>query len=519
MLACHTLHAQHVFEKAYGSAGDDLLLDLIQRPDSGFALAGYSSGFTNGLRDAYLLRTDKKGGLLWSKLYSGPFANWLTGIIATDDGGYLLSGNYNKSNLDRDMCLIKTDMNGDTLWTRAYGGNNRDECNYALQTSDGGFLLAGFTLSYVFNDQDIYLVKTDSLGMVEWTSTIGDSGKQDVFHVIELDEGYLMAGYAYGIGAGESDMYLARLTGSGDTLWTRTYGTANGDWSAEYILPVAGGYAIVGWAGEHSVNDVDMALLRTDTSGNMLWMKGYGGSDDDRGYNIFQMDDRGYLLSGRTASFGAGNYDVYLVRTDASGDTLWTSTLGGPQFDHAFDAIATVDSGYALAYRTSSYGFGQYSGYMMKILPNGFSGCPIQAAGAEVKTLIPVVGSGGILGSGVSISQPILEVISPNTIVTAICDSLVTKEGIDTTDHITTLSNISISLYPNPTSDKLTIELDQFLSTYSLFLMDLTGKTVLQTHITQNKTTISTTSLSPGMYFYELRDEKGRIATGKVVRE
>jgi len=146
------------------------------------------------------------------------------------------------------------------------------------------------------------------------------------------DGGYIVAGSAESFGAGAADFYLIKTDANGDTLWTRTYGGGGDDFGRAVEQTTDGGYIVAGYTTSFGAGVEDVYLIKTDTNGDTLWTKTYGGAGDDRGWAVEQTTDGGYIVAGGTLSFGAGGNDVYLIKTDANGDTLWTRTYGGSSF-------------------------------------------------------------------------------------------------------------------------------------------------------------------------------------------
>jgi hypothetical protein len=203
-----------------------------------------------------------------------------------------------------DVCLIKTDENGDTLWTQIYGGAWDDACYSVRETTDGGYIAAGETRSF---------------------------------------------------GAGYYDVYVLKTNINGDTLWTKTYGTVDDEQGWEIQPTFDGGYIISGFTGPY-MGAMDIYLIKIDSISNQLWTKTYGGGADEKGRQIVQTSDTGYIVTGHTTSFGAGGYDVYVIRTDSLGDSLWTKTYGGTSNERAWSVQQTADTGYIIAGGTYSFG-------------------------------------------------------------------------------------------------------------------------------------------------------------------
>jgi hypothetical protein len=179
-----------------------------------------------------------------------------------------------------------------------------------------GYIIAGYTNSFGAGNSDVYLIKTNSAGDTLWTRTYG-GGEDDVGYSVQqtTDGGYVIAGYTNSFGAGNSDVYLIKTDASGDTLWTRTYGSNNNDYGYSVQQTEDGGYVIAGYTRFYS----DVYLIKTDSLGGTLWTRTYGGVDNDYGYSVQQTTDVGYVIVGLTESFGAGYSDVYLIKTDPDG--------------------------------------------------------------------------------------------------------------------------------------------------------------------------------------------------------
>ncbi|RKX68987.1 hypothetical protein DRP53_09495 [candidate division WOR-3 bacterium] len=258
----------------------------------------------------------------------------------------------------------------DTLWTRTYGGT-RDDWGYSVQqTTDNGYIIVGETGSYGAGSTDVYLIKTDADGDTLWTRTFGGTGRDYGYSVRQTtDGGYIIAGWTFSYGAGGGDVYLIKTDANGDTLWTRTFGGQDCDcgWSVQQTTD--NGYIIVGTTFGYGGGRADVYLIRTDADGDTLWTRTFGGVDDDYGYSVQQTSDNGYIITGYTKSYGVGG-DLYLIRTDADGDTLWTKTFGGPAGDCGWSVQQTTDNGYIITGVTTSYGAGENDVYLIKTEPD-----------------------------------------------------------------------------------------------------------------------------------------------------
>ncbi|NQS97270.1 MAG: T9SS type A sorting domain-containing protein [candidate division Zixibacteria bacterium] len=156
-----------------------------------------------------------------------------------------------------------------------------------------------------------------------------------------------------------------------DTLWTRTFGGYDGDFGYSIQQTMDGGYIITGYTYSHGAGSADVCLIKTDANGNELWSQTFGGSSIDCGLSIQQTSDGGYIIAGYTGSYGAGNSDVYLIKTDASGNEQWTQTFGGSSSDFGWSVQQTSDGGFIIAGHTTSYGVGGDDVYLIRLDSEG----------------------------------------------------------------------------------------------------------------------------------------------------
>jgi len=359
-----------LWTRTYGGAQDDHAWAAQQTTDGGYIAAGITYSFGAGSCDMYLVKTDANGDTLWTRAYGGSFWDGGYSVQQTNDGGYIVAGATMSFGAGaHDVYLVKTDANGDSLWTRTYGGAAMDWGNWVEETSDGGYIIAGFTMSFGGGAFDVYLVKTDAVGDTVWTRAYGGMAPDYGDCVQETSDGnYIVAGITSSFGAGGEDVYLLKTDASGDTLWALTYGgvEADGAWSVRQTTD--GGYIVAGRTESFGAGDYDFWLLKTDASGDTLWARTYGGTGWDDAYDVRQTPDDGYILAGFTDSFGAGSYDVYLLKTDASGDTLWTRTYGGGSPDFGTSIQRTQDGSYIVGGYTSSFGAGGVDAWLLKLV-------------------------------------------------------------------------------------------------------------------------------------------------------
>jgi hypothetical protein len=290
----------------------------------------------------------------------------------TTDGGYIISGfSTNLGAGNQDVYLIKTDSNGDTLWTKTFGGISSEWGNSVLQTIDSGYIISGYTHSFGFLNSEVYLVKTDALGNLLWTKTFG-TANQDYSYSIQqtTDAGYIITGYFDSSGSiGGNDVFLIKTDVNGDSLWTKSFGGMDNDEGQFVQQTTDGGYILTGTTSSFGAGTYDIYLIKTDSSGDTIWTKTFGGLNEDFGACIQQTTDGGYVVIGNTRSFGAGSTDIVLFKTDYNGNLIWTKTFGGGAGDMGVFVQQTTDGGYIL----TGYANGIISSdlYLIKTDTNG----------------------------------------------------------------------------------------------------------------------------------------------------
>jgi hypothetical protein len=355
--------AQQTWQRTYGTVGEDMGYSVFQTSDGGFVVSGSSNYFTNEPR-VYLIKTNAYGDTLWTRNYGGNVGEEGWSVQQTSDAGYIIAGyTYSFGAGLSDVYLIKTDSLGDTLWTRTFGGPNYDYGYSVQQTSDGGYIVAGTTQSFGAGLTDVYLIKTNASGDTLWTRTYGGTNYDAGFAVQQTaDGGYIVTGYVDG-----GDVYLVKTNASGDTLWTRSYDRTGFYQVGKSVKQTSnGGYIIAGFTGLYSTSWDDVLLIKTDSLGDTLWTHTYGDTIDDEGFSVRQTSDGGYIVAGGFNSVRGGGGDVWLIKTNASGDTLWTKTFGGPYSDLGYSVQQTSDRGYIIVGYTNSFGAGMHDVYLIK---------------------------------------------------------------------------------------------------------------------------------------------------------
>ena len=238
----------------------------------------------------------------------------------------------------------------DTLWTHMYGSSGTEELFDMKETSDNGFILAGYTDFWGSGSDDMYLIKCDYQGVTEWTGYYGSEGIDTAYSVIEtVDGGFLVLGRTDNGGTSFFDLCLVKINSNGVEQWSQTYGGAEPEIGYSIVNDVNGGYVITGVTNSFGEGNGDVWLLKVDEAVNVVWSNTFGGSNLDIGFEVKQVSDNGFVITGITSSTAGYSENLYLVKTDENGDLEWEKDLGGYYFDDGQDVIEGSDGGYLVA--------------------------------------------------------------------------------------------------------------------------------------------------------------------------
>lgn len=355
------LQPPETWNKTFGIITVDNGYFVQETTDGGYIVVG--STYSGGIPDVYLIKTDANGIKQWD---SAPFSGGIGYCVQqTTDGGYIITGSTFGIS---DALLVKTDANGVEQWNTTFGATKYDAGYSVKQTTDGGYIIAGaYTYVPPPGTYDAWLIKTDSNGVQQWDQKFGGTFSDYAYSVQQTsDGGYILAGSTNPTNTND-DVYLIKTDASGNLVWTKSYGGGNDDSGQSVQQTSDGGYIVAGWTESFGAGLADVYLIKTDASGNTVWTKTYGGANYDDGRSVWQTSDGGYVIAGSTLSFGAGFSDVYLIKTDTTGNEQWNETFGGAQSDHGYWAQETTDGGYIIVGDTSSYGAGSSDVWLIKI--------------------------------------------------------------------------------------------------------------------------------------------------------
>ena len=323
-----------------------------------------------GESDIWLIKTDSQGNEVWSKTFGGDQDDRGEYFEKTNDGGYIILGNtYSFGNGESDIWLIKTDSQGNEVWSKTFGGNTHDVSGMVQQTKDGGYIISGGTLTY-----DIWLIKTDSQGNEEWNKIFDEDGLEVGLSVRETpDMGYIVSGYSRLSPGYKDDVILIKTDSMGNEEWKKTLINSNREMGKYIINTTDGGYLITGPSfkyGDDNNPILNALLIKINSQGNEEWRKIFGGDDSDSSHQVQLTSDGGYILVGYTRSYGfikdgKLKKSVWLIKTDNQGNEEWNKTFGESHSEgHSVDQ--TLDGGYVVTGDIHVYDTSQRELFLIK---------------------------------------------------------------------------------------------------------------------------------------------------------
>jgi len=491
-------------------------------------------------------------------------------IRTTNDNGYILIGSAGSLNYDvignhgyTDIWVVKLNNSGNLLWQKCIGGSSYDYGFDIQQTTDGGYILCGYTRSSdgdvigfhggnpydPDNNNDILVCKLSSTGVIQWIKALGGFSDDKGYGIKQtLDGGFVVVGktksnnngdvvgFTQGNGVYDYDAWAVKLNTTGTIQWSKCFGNIKNEYFNSIEQLNGGGYYFCGssasfyGAGNHGKSDY--WVVKSDLQGNFLWQKQFGGSLDDLNSTFRKTNNHGFLLTGHTFSFNGDvtqnnniNFDkcdVWSLNIDSLGNILWERSHGGTLNDYGSDIIPTSDGGYAISAYTNSFNgdvsnnYGSGDGWMIKLNANGstqwekcFGGIEGDATNSILQT-----NDGGFALAGLSNSDDFNgNVFGCHTGGMGQTDAWVFKLG--PYNGLEDRDTKKISLYPNPTSSEITITSDKFTNEpYTLF--DQMGRAVGSGELNGTNTTISLSTLSKGVYFLKV---EGDYESAIVVKE
>ena len=343
--------------EGYPPKNYDEVRDLIQSKDKGFAIVGFTLSKGKGGRDVWLVKIDSLSRLQWNKTYGGIDNDVANEIIQTSDGGFAMVGSTrSKKSRGLDDCwIIKVDSLGNVEWDRTFGGNSTDKGNSILQTSDDGYVIAGFTRSKGMGGSDFWLIKTDSEGNMEWDKVFGGN-KDDVPNKLikSLDGGYALVGYTESKGKGGKDIWLVKTTNYGALQWDNSFGFYQ-DEEARSLVQTSDAGFIIASQNEYNSSSKDIWVIKVNSQGVMNWQRTFKSYQDQEAFEVIQTNEGDFLIGGYTYETGFERF--LIMKLNRTGRKVWEQTFQGSSDIVDYSLTPISGGGYAAGYTIlSSFG-------------------------------------------------------------------------------------------------------------------------------------------------------------------
>jgi hypothetical protein len=423
--------SQNTFQLTLGGAQEEFAYSFQQTNDNGYIVAGRTFSFGTGGWECYMSRFNSNGDTLWTKTYGNVLYDELQDVDTTSDGGFIAVGHTTTTDWDGNVYLIKTNANGIVQWSKEYGGSiGFSDKGYSVsETSDGGFIITGTTESFGSGGDDVYVLKVNAFGSLQWTTTIGSAGTVSVMdagrEVQETnDGGFIVVGYTSAVDINFSDVYLVKLNAAGVVQWKKTYGGSSYDIGYTVQQTSDNGFIIAATTNSYGAGNWDAYLIKTDVNGVLQWSKTYGKSGEDRAQCARQTPDGGFILCGRSASFGTASIDVALYRTNANGTLLWTKGYGGTGDDQG-SYVRPIGNSFVFCGYTTSFGAGVKDMFFLKSDANGIVGCnEINGTGFTTTSPSTITSTAGNNSTGGSQITPATATRNTLSVKSVLCSSI-----------------------------------------------------------------------------------------------
>lgn len=508
-----SLHAQIRFQHVFGGQAYDDVQEVIETPDGGYISCGTTESFGAGQSDILVVKTNDSGVVQWSKAYGSPGNDFGAAIKKAPAGGYILAGysfGLSADTLTNDFLLIKINSTGTVQWSKTYGGIANDEAHGLAVMPDSGFIIAGTTASFGnVPNQAGYVVRTDLNGNMLWSKAITQNSDQQLFAIDPTDDGgCVVAGYTYLSGLRLFDIFVARLNANGTKQWVKNYGGSNAEQAFSVKQSLTGGFVVSGYSSSYGAGQEDAFILRLSENGDISWFSSYGTSLSERARSVLWGTGDGIVIGGQAkVNSAVGQIDNnFLLKTDTSGNVLWSKTFGPTiNVSLAYSSIKSSDGGYVMGGITGGFGALLNDIYLVKTTDIGGSGCYQNNTQFFSANFLPTDSSGGTFTNG-GIEQNV-NVIKTNVVLTQSYKCNSTGVGIIELEN----ENMA-TLYPNPGMDIVNLKLNPFETNSSILQISTTeGKIVLIKTIPMytNETAISVREFKNGIYFLTLQTTNG----------
>jgi hypothetical protein len=489
----------------------------------------------------------------WQKSLGGTSYDYAYSINQTTDGGYIVAG-YSSSNNgyvtgnhgNADYLVVKLSSAGAVEWQKSLGGTSFESASFVNQTTDGGYIVAGYSgsnngdVTGNHGVQDFWIVKLSSIGTIQWQKSLGGTqGDYGSSIVQTTDGGYIVAGYTGSNNGdvtenhGGTDYWIVKLSSTGVIQWQKSLGGIGRDYAYSIVQTTDGGYIVAGYTesndGDVSGNhgDNDYWVVKLSSTGAIQWQKSLGGTSEDKAYSIIQTTDEGYIIAGHTVSNDGdvsgnrGSTDYWVVKLSSAGAIQWQKSLGATAYDAARSINQTIDGGYIVAgYSFSNAGdvsgnHGNADYWIAKLSPTGALQWQKSLGGTstDIPYSINQTTDGGYIVAGYS-SLNNGDITGNN----GVQDFWIVKLAPDNlSNSVFAKDNINISLFPNPAKEKITLKLNFFHPSQEITINNILGKSIYNQKLDGLTTTINTSNFQKGVYFLNVLDGTKTISKKFIV--
>lgn len=482
-------NADTVWQRTYGGTGSDAARFAVQTFDSGFAALGSTTSFGAGLSDIYLVKTAANGTPLWSKTYGGAGNDYGMALVEMPDSGFAILGSTESFGASiRDICLVRTDANGDTLWTKMLATFSFDEAWSIDKTSDGGFIIGGETRSV--SSAPVMLIKLDASGNIQWSdyfpSAMYMSESVSTAYCRETpDHGYLLT---YGHSASGLQTAVIKTDSTGAVQWSKEfyplswdtlYGPVNMEIFPTCLKMLSNGDCIISSIYRHPYTSYDNLVVRISPSGNIVWSSSFGTSEEER------------LAQPRTP-------DEQPLTNDPN--YSWLVPVEGKFADPSIALVSFRNTGMSTPSDI----------YLVRMDMNGVSaGCNAYADSLLFNSFTPGIGTPVLTEHAAPfvVNSVVNVVADPQFFPGTFCSTIITGEAGQEPDVL--------NFWPNPVHDQLTISCEE---NGVLIVYDLLGEKIYEEELMRGKNPVDVSGWENGVYVLDFRGEHSQAAQ-KLVKE
>jgi hypothetical protein len=494
------------FQKTFGTPSFGAGSWAQPTNDGGFVIVG--TIHSSGSYDIYVIKTDSLGDTLWTKILTvlGNEAGY--SIEQIHDGGYIISGyRTNSGPGGKDVFLIKLNISGNLVWSQAYGGTLDDIGRCTKETYDHGFITIGDTHSFGSWDSsysDLYLVKTDSNGVLEWSTIFCGQYWEMGFSVDQTsDSGYIVSTNSESQIDG-NDFLLIKFDAHGSYLWNKDYGSVSGYGYGYSVHQMSDGGFVVGGTS-YFANPNDLFVARFDSTGIPIWGILFGDSLHDGGNCLQKCSDGGFVITGFSNRAWPKFEDVCLSKIDSSGNLLWTKTYGGNNHERAYSVQQANDGGYIIAGYSYSFDNGDAEIYVIKTDSAGNNACYEDNINFNVTQLQLGYSSPWICTMPVTStsSAVVIQSWSPPSVNNLCFSNSIYSQTQNESDQM---------VFPNPFTTNI-----QVSKCGRLLLFNSLSQKLFETKITDPNESIDFSFLPKGIFFMRF-EIKGKVFQEKIVK-